>query len=219
MEVEELKHKNAEQKEILLREIHHRVKNNLSIVISLLGMQVRESNNAEFKRLSEDIELRIRSMALIHEHLYKSDQLDRIPFDNYIQSLASIISMTYSGNNVKLKTKFDPAVVKIESAMPLGLIVNEVLTNAFKYAFPDQRPGIILLEIKAIKPQEGLYHLMIKDNGVGLPDTFNIHTQNSLGMSIIRLLAKQIEAELTIKNHHGTSFDIVFKAISNDDQA
>ena len=215
VEVEELKLKNAEQKEILLREIHHRVKNNLAIVISLLGMQVRENKNPEFKILADDIELRIRSMALIHEHLYKSEELDRIPFGNYIEALLTIISTTYIGHNVKLKTNFDPAEVKIETAMPLGLIINEILTNAFKYAFNQQQEGIIEIDLKVVEPDTGLYNLIIKDNGIGLPDSVLINQENSLGMFIIHLLAKQIEAELTIDNHNGTAYSIVFKAIAN----
>jgi PAS domain S-box-containing protein len=213
-EVELLKQKNAEQKELLIREIHHRVKNNLAIVISLIDIQVRENKNPDFKRLSNDIKLRIRSMSLIHEQLYKSDELDRIPFGNYLNTLAHTISTTYSGQKIKVNTRFDPTEIRIEKAMPLGLIVNEILTNAFKYAFPDQVEGEISIDLKNIDHEQGLAQLTIKDNGVGLPEKYILEGQSSLGMLMIRLLSKQIDAELTLSNHLGTTYTLVFKVIS-----
>ncbi|MEI7982956.1 MAG: histidine kinase dimerization/phosphoacceptor domain -containing protein, partial [Bacteroidota bacterium] len=141
-EINELKIKNAEQKEIMLREIHHRVKNNLAIVISLLTLQLRNNKDPNLHRIIQDIEMRIRSMALIHEHLYRSESIEKISLASYLQSLASIILQTFSGHHIKLISNFDQTDVSIETALPLGLITNELLTNAFKYAFPSNGAGV-----------------------------------------------------------------------------
>lgn len=218
LEVEELRKKNIEQKEILLREIHHRVKNNLAIVISLLDMQVRKNPNPEFIKLSHDIEHRIRSMALIHEHLYKSDDLDRVPIDKYIIAITNGIARTYGSKNITTSFNVELVDVKIEIAMPLGLIANEILTNAFKYAFPGDRQGEIKIDVKGEETASGLYCLRITDNGIGLPDGFSIDEQSSTGMLIIQLLVNQIDARLVIDNHQGTSFSIIFKGIETKKQ-
>ena len=146
-EIEALKLKNTETKETMLKEIHHRVKNNLAIVISLLSMQGSKNPDPDFQRLIRDIELRIRSMALIHEHLYRSENFDKIPLSNYIHSLVSMISSTFSGHKITLKMEMDDILANIETALPLGLITNELLTNSYKYAFPGKVEGIISIKL------------------------------------------------------------------------
>ncbi|MFZ4522539.1 MAG: sensor histidine kinase [Bacteroidales bacterium] len=208
-EVEGLKQKNAEQKEIMLREIHHRVKNNLAIVISLLNLQLRNNSDNELKRIIRDIEMRIRSMALIHEHLYRSENLDRIPLATYLHSLATIITGTFSGNRVHLVVSLDPMDVSIETALPLGLIANELLTNAFKYAFPSQENGEIQIHLH--KEENDVFSLKIQDNGVGLPDSFSLDSEKSLGMFIVKLLVEQLDGEIHIARQNGTGFTIRFR--------
>ncbi len=208
---EELNQRSAEQKEILLREIHHRVKNNLAIVISLLNFQLRRNDNPELARMIRDIQLRIRSMALIHEHLYKSENLDRIPLASYVQSLSAIILSAFSGQNIKLSTNLDPIDVSIETALPIGLILNELLTNAFKYAFPKNSEGTI--EINLLREEGENCTLTVKDNGVGLPESFSLESELSLGMYIIRLLAEQLDGSVEIERKNGTSFIIRFRNI------
>jgi PAS domain S-box-containing protein len=208
-EVEELKQKNAEQKEIMLREIHHRVKNNLAIVISLLNLQLRNNSDPELRRIIRDIEMRIRSMALIHEHLYRSENLDRIPLATYLQSLATIITGTFSGNRISLVTSLDPTDVSIETALPLGLIANELLTNAFKYAFPVQKEGEIQVHLNNMPDEE--LSLVIRDNGVGLPDSFSMDSEKSLGMFIVKLLVEQLDGTLEVTRDHGTTFTVRFR--------
>jgi len=208
-EIEELKQKNAEQKEIMLREIHHRVKNNLSIVISLLNLQLRNNTDAELSRIIRDIEMRIRSMALIHEHLYRSENLDCIPLDTYIHSLAMIITGTFSGHRVNISTKLDATNVSIETALPIGLIVNELLTNAFKYAFPDHQAGEIRIDLHKMHDNE--LSLVISDNGVGLPESFSLDSEKSLGMFIVRLLVEQLDGKIAVSRQNGTSFSIRFR--------
>jgi len=210
--VEELKQRNAEQKEIMLREIHHRVKNNLAIVISLLNLQLRNNTYPGLKRIISDIEMRIRSMALIHEHLYRSENLEMIPLASYVHSLATIISSTFSGHRVTLDLSLEPVEVSIETALPIGLITNELITNAFKYAFPDHGSGIIQIRLK--KGEDSAHTLMIRDDGIGLPDTFSLDSENSLGMFIVRLLVEQLDGKLVIEKDHGTIFTIHFRNLT-----
>lgn len=210
-EVEELKQKNSEQKEIMLREIHHRVKNNLAIVISLLNLQLRNNSDPELKRIMRDIELRIRSMALIHEHLYRSENLERIPLAAYLHSLATIITGTFSGHRINLATNLEAIDLSIETALPLGLIANELLTNAFKYAFPNNQEGEIGVLLHKVNEEE--YCMIIKDNGVGLPESFSLDSEKSLGMFIVRLLVEQLDGRIEITRQNGSSFAILFRNI------
>ncbi|MDP1622031.1 MAG: histidine kinase dimerization/phosphoacceptor domain -containing protein [Bacteroidales bacterium] len=208
-EVEALKQKNAEQKEIMLREIHHRVKNNLAIVISLLNLQLRNNTDQGLVRIIRDIEMRIRSMALIHEHLYRGENLDRIPLATYLHSLATIITSTFSGHRVNLVTSLDVTDVSIEIALPIGLITNELLTNAYKYAFPRHQDGEIQIHLN--KAADDQLTLMIKDNGVGLPDSFSMDSEKSLGMFIVKLLVQQLDGNIDYSGRNGTSFTIQFR--------
>ena len=208
-EIEELKQRNIEQKEVMLREIHHRVKNNLSIVISLLNLQIRNNPDPQLVRIIHDIEMRIRSMALIHEHLYRSESIDKIPLASYLHSLSTIISGTFSGHRINLVTQFDQVDVSIETALPLGLIANELIINAFKYAYPFQEKGDIQVSLK--QDQENMWAMVIKDNGVGLPDSFTMDSEKSLGMFIVRLLVEQIDGKIDIIRHSGTTFIIRFR--------
>ncbi|MEI7491661.1 MAG: histidine kinase dimerization/phosphoacceptor domain -containing protein [Bacteroidota bacterium] len=210
-ELEALQLRNSETKEIMLKEIHHRVKNNLAIVISLLGMQGRKNPDPEFQRLVRDIELRIRSMALIHEHLYRSENLDKVPLSNYIHSLVSIISSTFSGHKIRLEMDMEDILANIETALPLGLITNELLTNSYKYAFPGRNDGTIRLKLE----KYGLtgFKLEVSDNGVGLPAGFDLKNQESLGMFIIKLLAEQMDGSIDITSKGGVSATIIVPVI------
>lgn len=216
-ELEELKQKNIEQKEVMLREIHHRVKNNLAIVVSLLNLQLRNHADPELRRIIRDIEMRIRSMALIHEHLYRSENLDRIPLGTYLESLTTIITGTFSGHHINMVTSLDAADVSIETALPIGLIANELLTNAFKYAFPHHHDGEIQVHLHKGIGNE--FSLMIKDNGVGLPESFSMDSEKSLGMFIVKLLVEQLDGTIEISRIQGTAFTIHFRDLLLKKQA
>jgi PAS domain S-box-containing protein len=205
---EELKYKNAEQKELLLREIHHRVKNNLAIVISMLSLQARSNPDPTLTGIIQDIELRIRSMALIHEHLYRSETLDRIPLADYLKSLSAVIASTFQRANVEFVSEMESIDANIEAALPVGLIVNELLTNAFKYAFPEGNKGTITLGLKQLGDDK--VELRISDSGIGLPDGFSLEEQPTLGMFMVRLLIEQIYGKLDLSNKNGTTFTITF---------
>lgn len=206
---QELK-KASDQKMIMMKEIHHRVKNNLAIVISMLSLQQRQISDPVLQRAILDIQMRIRSMALIHEHLYRSEDLDRITLHEYLRALTSIILSSCSSPKIHLETEFDQLEVSIETALPIGLITNELLTNAIKYAFPKERGGTIRISLKA---EDGMISLTIADNGIGLPDSFNLEEQTTLGIFIVKLLTEQLSGKLSIDSGEGTSVTLTFPAI------
>jgi len=206
-EIEALKLKNAETKEVMLKEIHHRVKNNLAIVISLLVMQGKKNPDPDFQKLIKDIELRIRSMALIHEHLYRSENFDKILLSNYLNSLVTIISGTFSGHQINIEPDLDDIMASIGTALPIGLITNELLTNSYKYAFPEKREGTIRLKLERFFATG--FKLTISDDGIGLPEGFDFQKQDSLGMFIIRLLVEQLDGTLNFTSKGGVSASII----------
>jgi two-component sensor histidine kinase len=175
----------------------------------MLNLQMRHTDSEHLHKVMRDIEMRIRSMALIHEHLYRSDDLDRIPLGEYLGSLTRIILSSMSGPNIELKTHFEQAEVSIETALPIGLITNELITNAFKYAYPGGESGII--EVSLSKNEQNELVLSIADQGIGLPPDFNFEEPATLGMFITRILVKQISGRIEIQNNGGTCFHIFFK--------
>ena len=207
-EYEDLKLRNAEQKELLLREIHHRVKNNLAIVISMLSLQARSNPDPILTGIIQDIELRIRSMALIHEHLYRSENLDRIPLADYLKSLSAVIASTFQRPNIHFHSQLESMDSNIEAALPVGLIANELLTNAFKYAFPGGTGGNITLSLKQLEGDQ--VEMTVSDDGIGLPEHFSVEEQSTLGMFMVRLLIEQLYGKLQIENEKGTTFRITF---------
>lgn len=203
---EELRHASA-QKNIMIKEMHHRVKNNLAIVISMLSMQLRHIPDPALKRIISDIEMRIRSMALIHEHLYRSEDLDRIRLHEYLRALTTIILSSCSSPVITLESDFEPMDVSIESALPIGLITNELMTNSIKYAFQGKKGGTIKTRLNQLN---GTISLTISDDGVGLPAGFQIEDQKTLGIFIVKLLTEQLNGEIEIDSTEGTSFCISF---------
>ena len=202
------KKRSIEVKEVLMREIHHRVKNNLAIVNSLLNFQMQASKYPELEPILTDIQLRIRSIALIHESLYKSEDLDHIPLVSYITALGNIIHSTFSVPGIELEYQIEPVDINIEKALPVGLIINELLTNAFKYAFPPGRKGTIVISLRT--RGDDVYELEIRDNGIGLPEAISLATAKSLGFFIIRILTEQLEGTMEIVRGNGTSFRLRF---------
>jgi PAS domain S-box-containing protein len=208
MKHEEDLSENARQKEYLLREIHNRVKNNFAILISLMNMQRDQSANLELSNSLTDLQLRVRTMSLVHEQLYQTQEISTIPFDNYLHHLALIISTSFNNDRIRLKTEICPCSVAIEMALPLGLILNELITNAYKYAFPDDRTGNIWVRLL---PESGKkFCISVSDDGIGLPPDFNMNTTQSMGTQIVGILVEQIEANLEVSNNDGACFRILF---------
>ena len=199
------------EKETLLKEIHHRVKNNMQLVISLLKIQARDSKELSIENFIEVSENRIRSMALIHEYLYESENINYVNFEEYVNRLSSSIRGSFSNQStIKLETQINNTHFNIETAIPLGLIINELVINAFKHAFAGKDQGII--KIILFKEQD-LHHLEITDNGIGI-DTIQ-ENGSSIGLKIVKLLVSQINGQMQIKKNSGTQFTIQFKDINS----
>lgn len=202
------------EKEVLLREIHHRVKNNLNIIYSLLDMQSRQVSDPSLNALLLDSQKRLKTMALIHEKLYCSKSLSRIDFAEYIHSLVMSISASYrtQSNPIQLEIEADPVQLNIETAIPTGLIINELVTNALKHAFPGDREGTVWIKFREI--DHGQLDLKIIDNGVGLSSGISWQQPPSLGMRLVSILADQLDADLQVETENGTGFHLRFKQCS-----
>ncbi|MEX0720305.1 MAG: histidine kinase dimerization/phosphoacceptor domain -containing protein [Balneolaceae bacterium] len=198
------------EKETLLAEIHHRVKNNLSVLTGLLQLQAnKESNDEVLERLLDSV-ARIHTMASIHEQLYQTKNFSSIEFADRIQLLAIDIQKTFQlKNDVELNFQCEPIELSLNKALPCSLIVNEVLTNIFKHAFKGRDKGKITIEIKKTE-EANRANLTISDNGNGLPDDFDPNSSNSLGLTLIHMLAQQLPAEYTFESDkNGTSFSLL----------
>ncbi len=203
------------EKDILLREIHHRVKNNLQVIRSLLNLQSRAIEDPEVLSVFRESENRVRAMAIAHEKLYQSKDLSHIDFSKYAQSLSRNLLQSYRKHTgpVNCKVVAEPVFLNIETAIPCGLILNEIVSNSLKYAFTKRDRGEIMIQIREKNGEKGdsLYQLIIQDNGPGLPDDFDISKTKSLGLKLVEQLTAQIHGELTIESNPGTLFSILFK--------
>jgi len=204
-----------EEKEVLLKEIHHRVKNNLQIVSSLLQLQASYIKDTDALQIFEESRDRIKSMALIHEQLYQSNDLAQIDFPEYLRSLLNMVLSAHRSNRTRVDTKLhvDPVSLDLDTAIPVGLITNELVTNSLKYAFAGRSVGEI--SVRLTKSETGDFLLMVSDNGVGLPEKFNFDKATSLGLRLVRILTKQMRARLEISNGMGTEFRVYFKSQAN----
>ncbi len=206
----EKKIKNAlREKEVLLREIHHRVKNNLQIISSLLKLQSRYIRDEQYTEMLRDSQNRIRSMALIHEKLYHSENLLNIDFEPYIRSLTDELIRSYGAAKVAVNIEVDTISVSVDTAIPCGLIINELVSNSLKHAFPDGK-GEIAVTLHAI---DGTIELTVSDTGVGIPDTVDFRTTETLGLRLVTILAEdQLNGDIILKREAGTEFCITFPA-------
>ena len=201
------------EKEILLKEIHHRVKNNLQVVSSLLFLQSQQLKNKELVELLKISQNRVRTMALIHEKLYQSKDLNKIDFGQYISSLILALKESFSvdENKIMIDVKTESILLDIDIAVPCGLIVNELIANSIKHAFKNVERGLITIEAKY---ENDNYHLIIKDNGIGLSDKIKIDESQTLGLRIVYNLVRQLRGEYKIENDNGTRFIIIFPKLS-----
>ncbi len=203
------------EKEILLKEIHHRVKNNLQVISGLLTLQAAQTNDERLQRMVKESQGRIWTMALIHQTLYQSGNLVDIDMADYIRSLAGNLLSSHAQVAMPPTVSFDltPLRLAIDKAIPLALIINELMTNAMKHAFPNGRPGeirIALQECRGTACPAPTYELTITDNGAGLPAGFDPENQKSLGLQLVTMLSKQLGGAVAIKSSGGTSVHIVF---------
>jgi len=198
------------EKESLLREIHHRVKNNMAVVSSLLSLEARKIKDATVRSLFEKSQQRVRSMALVHEKLYQTKDLSSINFESYIKSMVLDIISMYRIDTSAITTEINIGDIELdlESAVPCGLIINELLTNAFKHAFPKNGRGVLSINFTRT---DGTYTLIIKDNGVGLPEGFDYREADTLGFQLVDILTGQLGGTLQIKSDKGTEAVVMFK--------
>jgi PAS domain S-box-containing protein len=200
------------EKEVLLKEVHHRVKNNLQIISSILNLQsstISDQHTLELLKNSQD---RIRSMSLIHELLYQTKDFSTIKFSEYIKSIATNLFHSYNQNkNISLDLDLDDIHLDLDMAIPCGLIVNELLTNSLKYAFETEDEGIIRVKLKS---KNGFVHLIITDNGKGFPKDIDFRDTASLGMQLVVSLVDQIDGEVILNTEKGSEYEITFKAPS-----
>jgi PAS domain S-box-containing protein len=199
------------EKEVLLREIHHRVKNNLQIISSLLSLQSQHVEDGKALEMFRESRLRVRSMAMVHEKLYRSKNLSRVDFKEYIRSLGYHLFQTYgvAPDTVALNMEIEDVLLDINTAIPCGLLVSELISNALKHAFPQGRRGKITICMKAI--EDGDIELTVSDNGVGLEDELDLKSTNSFGLQLVDMLTEQLLGTISIDRNGGTTFAIRFK--------
>lgn len=202
--------RSLQEKETLLQEVHHRVKNNLQIVSSLLKLQADSLADKAAASLLRESQQRVLSMALIHERLYAGKQMEALEFDTYARTLVQELVYSYAGRagNVTGRILPPPILLTIGQAIPCGLILNELVTNALKYAYPDGGTGEVTVELH--ESPEGRIRLAVSDQGKGLPGDFDFRNSKSLGLRIVDVLAKQLGGTLTVEQGQRTSFVLDF---------
>ncbi|MHB8095801.1 MAG: PAS domain S-box protein [Candidatus Aminicenantales bacterium] len=201
------------EKELLLREIHHRVKNNMQVISSLLSLQSKRFRDKGVLEAFKESQTRIRTMALIHEKLYQTRDLSRIDISDYVTNLVSYLFRAYRIDPARIGLETDLArkSLDINTSIPCALIINELVSNALKHAFPGGKKGLI--SIRLSEDGDGILHLEVRDDGVGLPAAIDIHRTESLGIQIVMMLAEQLEGRVGIERVKGTAFRIDFRPL------
>ena len=204
-----------QEKEVLLREIHHRVKNNLQVISSLLTLEAHHHRGASGVQLFADTQSRIQAMALVHDKLYQSDNLAMIDLGTYIRDLAAGLQAVNASDHrdVRVVIESDAIGLTVDTAMSCGLVLNELLTNAFKYAFPAARSGEIRVE--AHRLEGGQVGILVGDDGVGLPPEIGLGSRGTLGLQLVRAITNQLRGEVAIERDPGTRFRIRFPLASS----
>jgi PAS domain S-box-containing protein len=199
-----------EEKNVLLREVHHRVKNNLAIVSGLLGLRKYSIDNEELKGILSDCEMQIKSMSLVHEKLYDSSALSRVEFQRYVTDLIHSIRAVYDmGGEVEFELDSNEVELNINQAIPVALLLNELISNAYKHAFKQVEDKRIMIRINEL-PEQSKVEIHLKDNGVGLPQEFNYEEVTSMGFTIVRTLAEQLDADINFYSDNGTHITLLF---------
>ena len=212
-ETEQQIRESLKEKEVLLQEVHHRVKNNLQVISSILNLQssyVKDKITLDILRESQN---RIKSMSFIHESLYQTKDFNRVDFEDYITGLTNNLLYSYSmmSQQVNLNAEVDRVFLNLDQAIPCGLIVNELVSNALKYAFPGEKQGRILVKASENK---NMITLIVEDNGIGLPENFNIEKTDTLGLQLVYTLIEQLDGEIKVSTKNGTKYLIKFEKLN-----
>jgi PAS domain S-box-containing protein len=207
---ERKKAEEARKNELLLKEIHHRVKNNLQVISSLLYLQSKKVEDEEIVEMFKESQDRVKSMAMAHEKLYMSDEMGKIDIKDYIRDITASLFQSYElySNSAKLSLDIDKVLLDIDTAIPCGLIINELVTNSLKHAFPDGNNGRIFIEFHM---ENNKYKLVVGDNGKGLPENLDIRNTETLGLKLITTLVNQIDGIIDLNRIGGTIFSITFE--------
>jgi two-component sensor histidine kinase len=198
------------EREVMLQEIHHRVKNNLQVISSLLNLQSRKLDAGENRDALEECRKRVQAIALIHEKLYQSADYAHVAFAEYVKSLTFSVfhAARETASNVQLELAVDDIALAVDRAIPCGLVLNELISNALKHGFKDGRAGTIRIELA--KTDDTLVRLAVSNNGIALPDGFDWRDSPSLGLHLVAALASQLDGKLEVKRHGGTTFELTF---------
>jgi two-component sensor histidine kinase/PAS domain-containing protein len=208
-----------EEKTVLLKEVHHRVKNNLQIVISLLNLQAVRTKNPMALDTLQETGNRVRSMALLHETLYRSESLGRVNFANYIESICDHLFRSYGPKaaRVRLEPHLEEVSIDLDQAVSCGLIINELVSNALKHAFPEGRAGRITVELHKLPQEQAV--LTVADDGVGMPPQLNVRQTGTLGHQLVFMLVEKLRGTVEVTRDHGTAFRIVFHTRHGEERA
>jgi PAS domain S-box-containing protein len=203
--------KSLKEKETLLAEVHHRVKNNLAVISGLLEMQVLNTEDQQLLNKLKESQSRIQSIAMVHEKLYSSESFSEIQIDNYINDLLDMVvsSIIDDEKQISVRKDMEPVTLAVRQAVPCGLLLNELITNCYKHAFEGRDEGVISISIE--NPADDLISLRVQDDGVGLPSDFDIDNQSSLGMTLVSTLVRQLDGDLAVNSDEGSSFIISFE--------
>lgn len=202
--------KYSHNNELLLSEIHHRVKNNLNVIVSFVNLQKRKMKNEESVIVLNDVQSRVMAMSLVHSNLYQFLDFDEVNINKYVKELSENIAETYENPNVDFDFDIPDVPINIDTILPLGLIINESITNSFKYAFPDGRKGSIIIYLKELS--DDYYKIIIGDNGIGCRENC-LKSGKGIGNMVIKSLAAQIDAEITYDFDDGLKRIITFKNV------
>ena len=212
IQVEEQIKTSLREKEVLHREIHHRVKNNMQIIISLMRLQSDNVKEKQYTDMLKESQGRIRSMALIHEKLYQSKQFTDININEYVKSLVNDLFRSYGVDSSRIiaKIRIKDVSLDLESAIPCGLILNELVSNSLKYAFPNDQKGKINIDFRQSNQED--FELAISDDGVGLPEKLDFKNTKSFGLRMVRsLIEHQLSGKIQLNQEEGTQYHIQFK--------
>ncbi len=199
------------EKEILLREIHHRVKNNLTLISSLLTLQAGHADRTH-RRLFDDLEARVMSMAMAHEKLYKSENLAYLNLDEYVSELTDhLVGSNFLGPPIQLRKEIQNSCLGLDTAIPLGFILTELVSNCLKHAFPDGREGVISISLRSIGEKE--FELVVRDNGVGIPKDIDLENASSLGMDLVNAFANKLRGRIEVLSDNGTEIRLRFEEV------
>ena len=203
-------------REILLKEVHHRVKNNLQMIWSLLFLQSRRIKDKTALWALDNSRSRVYSITLVHEKLYQSDNLAQIDLFQYLKELVASISDTYeqAGKDIKYDLQIPAVYFGIDHTMRLGLIINELISNIYKYAFPNHSEGKVLIQLQEQNPE--FYELVVQDNGVGIPENIDTKKGRGLGLRMVYLLSRELRGTLSFEKNNGTRVTIKFKKTSKN---